>query len=881
MNMTTTLRQDYDTLSKLRRLNKEIPNYVTDNLNSTFELREYQKEAIARFIDYFENYPERIKPTQLLFHMATGSGKTLLMAANILYLYNKGYRNILFFVNSTNIIEKTRENFLNPTSLKYLFNEKIKFEANEIKIREVDNFESSNNDDINIIFTTIQGLHTNMNTPRENAITYEDFKNKKIAIISDEAHHINAWTRNKLGIEELIAKTTWEYTVNSIFNSNTENIMLEYTATIDIDNLAIYEKYQDKIIYEYSLKEFRQDRYSKEVKVLQADLDNVDRMLQAMILSQYRRKIAEKNKIHLKPIILFKSKTIKESLKNKEEFHEKISSLTAKDFQKIKSLEDGSVLEKAFDYFGKQKISFDNLITELKEDFSEEKCMLLDSNNIDEEKQLKLNSLEDKNNEIRAIFAVNMLNEGWDVLNLFDIVRLYETRDGNWTRDGYKPGKTTIAEAQLIGRGARYFPFKLNEEDDAFKRKFDQELDNDMKIVEELYYHSPNIPKYITELTIALKNTGIMPPQEPKTVHLKVKENIKNTDFWENGLIFLNEKEKIDRSKIKDINDINVSKTYGTINLRTGFTQDKAVFTEETKPEKDRITKQFELLNFNKAIIRKALSKLDFYKFNNLRKYFPKLDSINEFIESLKQIKVDIRSSKERLNNLTPDDRLDVCLSVLKQLESQIREGYTEYGGTKLFIQNKIKNIIKDEILNINVGDYGDQEYGVPMSNPKHENLRLNLSNKDWYVYDENYGTSEEKHFIQFINGVMEKLEEKYSEIYLIRNAKPFKIYRFSDGKTTEPDFVLFLKEEGKKKLVQYQLFIEPKGTGWIDKDQWKEDFLKEIEDNYKLETKDNRQLIILIEEDKNYKLIGMPFYNENTKTNFINTFKVKLDLND
>ena len=881
MNMTTTLRQDYDTLSKLRRLNKEIPNYVTDNLNSTFELREYQKEAIARFIDYFENYPERIKPTQLLFHMATGSGKTLLMAANILYLYNKGYRNILFFVNSTNIIEKTRENFLNPTSLKYLFNEKIKFEANEIKIREVDNFESSNNDDINIIFTTIQGLHTNMNTPRENAITYEDFKNKKIAIISDEAHHINAWTRNKLGIEELIAKTTWEYTVNSIFNSNTENIMLEYTATVDIDNLAIYEKYQDKIIYEYSLKEFRQDRYSKEVKVLQADLDNVDRMLQAMILSQYRRKIAEKNKIHLKPVILFKSKTIKESLKNKEEFHDKMSSLTAKEFQKIKSLEDASVLEKAFDYFEKHKISFDNLIAELKEDFAEEKCMLLDSNNIDEEKQLKLNSLEEKNNEIRAIFAVNMLNEGWDVLNLFDIVRLYETRDGNWTRDGYKPGKTTIAEAQLIGRGARYFPFKLNEEDDAFKRKFDQKLDNDMKIVEELYYHSPNIPKYITELTIALKNTGIMPPQEPKTVHLKVKENIKNTDFWENGLIFLNEKEKIDRSKIKDINDIDVSKTYGTINLRTGFTQDKAIFIEETKPEKDRITKQFELKNFNEAITRKALSKLDFYKFNNLRKYFPKLDSINEFIESLKQIKVDIRSSKERLNNLTPDDRLDVCLSVLKQLESQVREGYTEYGGTKIFIQNKIKNIIKDETLNINVGDYDDQEYGVPMSNPKHENLRLNLSIKDWYVYDENYGTSEEKHFIQFINGVMEKLEEKYSEIYLVRNAKPFKIYRFSDGKATEPDFVLFLKEEGEKKLIQYQLFIEPKGTGWIDKDQWKEDFLKEIEDNYKLETKDNRQLKILKEEDVNYKLIGMPFYNEDNKRIFIDAFEAKLGLNN
>ncbi|MEZ4800086.1 MAG: hypothetical protein R2809_09995 [Flavobacteriales bacterium] len=34
-----------------------------------------------------------------------------------------------------------------------------------------------------------------------------------------------------------------------------------------------------------------------------------------------------------------------------------------------------------------------------------------------------LNTLEDENNPIRAVFA-QKLNEGWDVLNLFDIVRL-------------------------------------------------------------------------------------------------------------------------------------------------------------------------------------------------------------------------------------------------------------------------------------------------------------------------------------------------------------------------------------------------------------------------------------------------------------------------
>jgi len=68
----------------------------TQNLNPKFELREYQKEALGRFDFYFNGYQKRAYPAHLLFHMATGSGKTLIMAANILQLYKQGYRNFIF-----------------------------------------------------------------------------------------------------------------------------------------------------------------------------------------------------------------------------------------------------------------------------------------------------------------------------------------------------------------------------------------------------------------------------------------------------------------------------------------------------------------------------------------------------------------------------------------------------------------------------------------------------------------------------------------------------------------------------------------------------------------------------------------------------------------
>lgn len=64
-----------------------------------------------------------------------------------------------------------------------------------------------------------------------------------------------------------------------------------------------------------------------------------------------------------------------------------------------------------------------------------------------------LNSLESLSNLYRVVFAVAKLTEGWDVLNLFDIVRLSDHPTVSGTK------AKTISEAQLIGRGARYFLF--------------------------------------------------------------------------------------------------------------------------------------------------------------------------------------------------------------------------------------------------------------------------------------------------------------------------------------------------------------------------------------------------------------------------------------
>jgi len=840
----------------------KVPSDFYDNLGRKISRRKYQLEALGRFIYYFKDYPARPKnvPIKLLFHMATGSGKTLIMAGLILYLYEQGYRNFLFFVNSTNIIDKTRDNFLNPSSGKYLFADSVQIGHKNIRIREVDNFSASNQDDINIVFSTIQGLHSRLTSPRENAVTFEDFENQKIVMISDEAHHINAETKKgkDLNQSELFEITSWEQTVTKIFNSDAFNIMLEFTATADFTHPEIEKKYQDKILFDYPLREFRQDGYSKEVNVLQADLPDFDRALQAVLLSQYRLKLFSRYKKQIKPVILFKSRTIKESKAFYYEFVKRMKKLKSNELVRIGGNPNlDPVLGNVFRYFKTHNITLPNIAAELREDFAEEKCLLINSEDINAEDSILVNTLESDNNSVRAIFAVAKLNEGWDVLNLFDIVRLYNTRDAK----AGKPGRTTISEAQLIGRGARYCPFQISDDQPLYQRKYDirgSEEENELKVCEELYYHSSYNPRYIDELHTALEEIGIK-AKEVKQKSLKLKQDFKQTTFYKSGYLFLNEQKKYARSDVYGVPSSFID-TVHKHELATGYTVSAGAFADATQTVLAKKQKDFQLIDFGIAVIRKAINELNFYRFSNLRIHLPNLNSISEFITDEKylgKLTVEVTGLEGSINAMTQDQKLEITICILGKLAGTLEADKVDFKGTKEFKPYLLKDKIIDKTLNFSIDGSGNRETGIGQSETTDATLALDLSIKDWYVFNDNFGSSEEKHFVKYIDKVFEKLKDRYDQIYLVRNERHFKIFTFDDGRAFEPDFVLFLSETGSGKTLHYQVFIEPKGDPYILLDAWKEKFLLTLKKEHELEQ---------LWSDKEFIIWGMPFYNFNQK---------------
>lgn len=101
---------------------------------------------------------------------------------------------------------------------------------------------------------------------------------------------------------------SWENTVERIFTQNEDNLLLEFTATHDYATPAMVEKYRNKVIIRYDLLQFRNDRFSKDVVIVQSDFDQQERILQALILSQYKQEVAAKYRINLKPVLYSKRK---------------------------------------------------------------------------------------------------------------------------------------------------------------------------------------------------------------------------------------------------------------------------------------------------------------------------------------------------------------------------------------------------------------------------------------------------------------------------------------------------------------------------------------------------------------------------------------------
>lgn len=259
----------------------------------------------------------------------------------------------------------------------------------------------------------------------------------------------------------------------------------------------------------------------------------------------------------------------------------------------------------------------------------------------------------------------------------------------------------------------------------------------------------------------------------------------------------------------------------------------------------------------NYSLVHAALRRSDAFKFNLLKKLFPNLTGIREFITGdtyLGKVAVIIESRGEKP---TPAVVFTACLRILGRIGSEISSIKETYVGTNEFSCHQFHEIFKEKALHI-TDPHGEGE-GISQNDAGiRPEWRINLAEQDWFIFNDNYGTTEEKAFVAFFATCVERLKKEYEKVYLVRNERQLVLYSFDGGERFEPDYLLFLRKKNATGFEQYQLFVEPKGNHLLEQDKWKEDFLLQIaNDGVAVKT---------FVDDGRYHVVGMPFFNQQSR---------------
>lgn len=868
----------YDELVQLDHslLNDDLgwvtPAYLAENMVHTF--RDYQDSALRYFHYTMTNKVfEYRKLNHVLFNMATGSGKTDLMAGLILYLYQEhSYRNFLFIVNTNSVLNKTIDNLTNSQSNKYLYQPVIEIDGERLTIERVDEFpKNQSKNTIYIKLATVQSVASDIYTQRENSMGAQDYARNKVVILGDEAHHYSASTKTEKETEQ-----SWEKAIKTILNANEDNRLLEFTATIDLENKNIYEKYKDKVLYRYGLDRFIQDRYSKNVKRIQSSNTDEENMLNVVLLSEFRRRYAyELYGSYIKPVIMFKSQKIDASNEANELFNQLVEKLSPdyvlefiKRQNKTISETQSETLGFTYEYFLKNEKELPQIVKEIKREFSPTR--VINANDSDrgggmlEKGQYEaLNSLESPDNLYRVIFAVAKLTEGWDVLNLYDIVRISDRKDtkGNKT--------TTMAEAQLIGRGARYNPFELDGKK-SYQRRFEDDS-NPSLILETLHYHTINEPQYLKNLVAALDDMNLPTGEDKKNplLDVKVKPKFKKTNVWKNGKLYYNQ-------SIQLSDDYYDTLAKYSLNNQEDIVINWLTSAKEVNYKAETIYEDFSDMHqipveIDRRFIEKAMNRLTFFHFNNLKKYIPLLNSREEFLGE-KWLNIQNRTIYANVPNkitradLTAEEKLRIVELYLLEVAQKIKKNSSSHRGTNKFIGYPLKDYVTD--YKKRIPNYDTSKLFMD-KNP--QTVQRYVIDEDYFVYESAIINLTEKQLIDRIGERVEELKEHYSEVYLIRmdenmhresaKSENMKLHEFNPNAKDvhfegfQPDFILYLQNAE----FFLQVFIEPKGSK-IEEQQWKEDLLMYINDN---------EAELVFEDDVNgVKIKGLKFYTINDGRN-------------
>lgn len=501
--------------------------YLLDDLFSTaqaeIELNKKTGKRISPYIkELLDNIANKEKAPYIGYEMATGSGKTMLMGACIYLLNQKhGIDNFLIITPPAkkDIYHKTIRNF-SSGNYESVWADDSPFKYNLIT---GDNYQQNlftDKDAPNIFIFNMDKFGANAtNTDKswESAIWKDEegnnigikqfLQDKKLVIITDEAHH----AQSKGGSGRII-KNFHPLTV------------LEFTATA-VESTKDQEKKNQTIVYKYDIRNLLEDGHGKLVRAIALSTpDKVDKSKKDIPKSE-RLKLITLFLIHLvkKKAILLDEKAkglkpisfvkVKDDTKYTQMVFEYIQNELSYDIDNLKI-----VLDKV----AQQDLEIINLVEDLLEnEYNNDTSKLVHdiqgiaSSSIfyhgksDKETEKKFNEI--RTNEVEVVVYMQKLDEGIDLPNIYAMAVINDT-DTEF--------KTSVK--QIIGRGVR-----LNKD----YREFDDSDDVLLQQAEKLHIVCDMGKNFEEQIQAIQKEFGLIDKylsydKEKKQVDNKVKSHL-------------------------------------------------------------------------------------------------------------------------------------------------------------------------------------------------------------------------------------------------------------------------------------------------------------------------------------------------------------------
>ncbi len=398
-----------------RKLNISYDSELIESISTDFELRTPNKEALRKLIftldgDYDTNVMQ-------VLNLATGVGKTYLMAAFIEYLRRQGIGNVVIVTPGKTVQSKTVQNFV-PGSLKYITGAQVPpdvvtpqdYSAWVSRINGAPRLSYGQEIPMLAFVFNIQQLIAPKDVEGDTHGTSQDAERRKPRRFDENAGVLFDYLKN---LDDLVVIADESHLYSSsaaAFNAALRE--LDPAVTIGLTASALEE---DHVIYEYPLYKAIQDEYVK-TPVL------------AFRKGGYGADQASEEQQLRDALQLRKIKQAYYDAYSEQKGEAHINAVVFVVCADVDHATQVAQLLRTPEYLGKELA-----------------VLQVDSKHEDETTQQLLENIDQTDSPILAVVSVNKLKEGWDVKNIAVIVTL-------------RAMASEVLTQQTMGRGLR-LPF--------------------------------------------------------------------------------------------------------------------------------------------------------------------------------------------------------------------------------------------------------------------------------------------------------------------------------------------------------------------------------------------------------------------------------------